>query len=169
MTSLSIYNTEYPCFLHFNEVFSTHKIKWSWSGFHLKLSRMHATELHPRRFYKNHFEDSVRQCCLDLMLGNRLVEVELQDCWTYLCIVGHIAGELLPKDPPSYMPHSSLAPEFELANALYYMFRSVFCCQIWLFWSLCLDWVCMILVTVLGTNLFAVKTHWKELVVGCKK
>lgn len=86
---------------------------------------MHAIELHPRRFYKNHFEDSVRQCCLDLMLGNRLLEVELQDCWTYLCIAGHIASELLPKDPPSYIPHSSLAPEFELANALYYMSRSV--------------------------------------------
>lgn len=81
--------------------------------------------LSSRRFYKNHFKDSIRQCCLDLMHGNSLDELELLDCWTYLRICGNIASEFLPSEPPTYIPHIALAPEFELANALYYMTRLV--------------------------------------------
>jgi hypothetical protein len=58
------------------------------------------------RYYKNHFKDSVRQCCLDIMHGVRL-------------------SEILPDEPPSYTPHIALQQEFEFANVLYQMSRSV--------------------------------------------
>lgn len=59
------------------------------------------------------------------MHGNSLDELELQDCWMYLRVFGNIASELLPSEPPGYIPHIALAPEFALANALYYMTRLV--------------------------------------------
>lgn len=80
-----------------------------------------------RRFYRNHFTDSVRQCCLDLMQGCAIVDSDIQDFWSYLRTVGNITGELIPigTPQPSYVPHVALTQEFELANALYYMCRSV--------------------------------------------
>lgn len=59
------------------------------------------------------------------MLGNFISQSEFDDCWSYLCVIGNIASELIPNSPPSYIPHVALAQEFELANALYYMSRSV--------------------------------------------
>jgi hypothetical protein len=78
------------------------------------------------RYYKNHFKDSVRQCCLDIMHGVRLSEIEIQDFWADLRTLGCIASEILPDEPPSYTPHIALQQEFEFANVLYQMSRSVF-------------------------------------------
>lgn len=51
---------------------------------------------------------------------------DLQDVWAHLNTFGNIASELvvLPP-PPAISTHSNLAQEFELANALFYMYRSV--------------------------------------------
>ncbi|XP_057652993.1 phosphatidylinositide phosphatase SAC2 isoform X2 [Diorhabda carinulata] len=75
------------------------------------------------RYYKNHFKDTVRQYCLDLMRGVELKEVEIQDFWFNLRKIGGIANEILPNETPSVAPHLALQPEFELANALYHIFR----------------------------------------------
>lgn len=80
-----------------------------------------------RRYYIQHFKDSMRQCCLDLMLGHSLSQIEIDDYWSYISVIGNIASELVPDAPPSYIPHVALTQEFELANALYYMSRSVDC------------------------------------------
>lgn len=77
------------------------------------------------RYYKNHFKDSVRQCCLDIMHGVELNEIEIQDFWTDLRKVGCIASEILPDEPPSYIPQIALEQEFAFANLLYEMSRSV--------------------------------------------
>lgn len=69
--------------------------------------------------------DSMRQCCLDLMLGNGFDDVELMDCWECLRIVGEMALEFLPEEPPKYVPSIALGPEIEMGFALYYMARSV--------------------------------------------
>ncbi|XP_008198080.1 phosphatidylinositide phosphatase SAC2 isoform X1 [Tribolium castaneum] len=75
------------------------------------------------RYYKNHFKDSVRQCCLDIMHGVDLNEIEVQDFWTDLKTVGCIASEILPDEPPSYTPQIALQQEFEFANLLFEMSR----------------------------------------------
>lgn len=78
------------------------------------------------RYYKNHFKDSVRQCCLDIVHGVNLNEIEIQDFWADLRTLGCIASEILPDEPPSYTPQIALKQEFELANVLYQFSRSVF-------------------------------------------
>ncbi|GJQ85005.1 hypothetical protein Trydic_g3667 [Trypoxylus dichotomus] len=75
------------------------------------------------RYYKSHFTDALRQCCLDLMHGNTVTESDVQDSWSHLNTIGNIANELVPLARPAYVPHIALAQEFELANAMYYMFR----------------------------------------------
>lgn len=77
------------------------------------------------RYYKSHFTDSLRQCCLDLIHGNAVTESDVQDSWSHLYKIGNIAGELVPVAQPAYLPQIALTQEFELANAMYYMFRSV--------------------------------------------
>lgn len=59
------------------------------------------------------------------MSGNDIDETELLDCWHYLRIAGEIALELLPDEPPKYVPSIALGVEVEMATALYYMTRSV--------------------------------------------
>lgn len=61
------------------------------------------------------------------MLGNELDEVEIWDCWKYLRIVSEIAVELLPDEPPKYVPSIALGAEIEMGFAIYYMARSVNC------------------------------------------
>ncbi|KAF5298153.1 hypothetical protein FQA39_LY02577 [Lamprigera yunnana] len=75
------------------------------------------------RYLKQHFKDSIRQCCLDIMLGYQISQTELDDFWLYIRVITNIAREIIPDAPPSYLPHIALGPEFELGNALYYMFR----------------------------------------------
>ncbi|XP_063921192.1 phosphatidylinositide phosphatase SAC2 isoform X1 [Zophobas morio] len=75
------------------------------------------------RYYKNHFKDSVRQCCLDIVHGVNLNEIEIQDFWADLRTLGCIASEILPDEPPSYTPQIALKQEFELANVLYQFSR----------------------------------------------
>lgn len=80
-----------------------------------------------RRYYKSHFTDSVRQCCLDLMQGDKINDTDILNFWSYLRIIGNITGEVIPVGSiePVQIPHLALTQEFELANALYYMCRSV--------------------------------------------
>lgn len=61
------------------------------------------------------------------MLGNVLDEAELMDCWHYFRIVGEIALEMLPDEPPRYVPSIALGPEIEMGFALYRLTRSVDC------------------------------------------
>ncbi|KAF5276553.1 hypothetical protein FQR65_LT03983 [Abscondita terminalis] len=75
------------------------------------------------RYYKQHFKDSIRQYCLDIMLGCQISQTELDDFWLYIRVITNIAREIIPDAPPSYIPHVALGPEFELGNALYYMSR----------------------------------------------
>ncbi|XP_031350029.1 phosphatidylinositide phosphatase SAC2 isoform X1 [Photinus pyralis] len=75
------------------------------------------------RYYKQHFKDSIRQCCLDIMLGCEVAQAELDDFWLYVRVIRNIAREYMPDAPPTYIPHVALGPEFELGNALYYMSR----------------------------------------------
>ncbi|KAK4875984.1 hypothetical protein RN001_012406 [Aquatica leii] len=75
------------------------------------------------RYFKQHFKDSIRQCCLDIMLGCQISQTELDDFWLYVRVISNIAREIIPEAPPSYIPHIALGPEFELGNALYYMSR----------------------------------------------
>ncbi|KAJ8920227.1 hypothetical protein NQ315_011888 [Exocentrus adspersus] len=75
------------------------------------------------RYYKNHFKDSIRQCCLDIMQGAQLTVVEVQDIWAYVRTVGSIASEILPADPPSLAPHLALQQEFDFAYLVYQMSR----------------------------------------------
>ncbi|CAG9858735.1 unnamed protein product [Phyllotreta striolata] len=75
------------------------------------------------RYFKNHFKDSVRQYCLDIMQDVALKEVEIQDFWSDLRKVGNIATEILPAKPPQVAPHLALQQEFELAHVLYQMSR----------------------------------------------
>ncbi|XP_017769575.1 PREDICTED: phosphatidylinositide phosphatase SAC2 isoform X2 [Nicrophorus vespilloides] len=77
------------------------------------------------RFYRNHFADSVRQCCLDLSHGSPVRVNDFEDSWSRLNTFGGIASELVPLGggAPHYIPHIALEQEFELANALYYMYR----------------------------------------------
>lgn len=79
------------------------------------------------RYYKGHFKDLCRQCCLDLMQDQDLNAAEVMDFWRSLRVVGGIASELVPiaVADPKYMTHIALGPEFELAGALYHMSRSV--------------------------------------------
>uniref|UniRef100_A0A6P7H7D0 Uncharacterized protein LOC114348040 n=1 Tax=Diabrotica virgifera virgifera TaxID=50390 RepID=A0A6P7H7D0_DIAVI len=76
-------------------------------------------------YYKNHFKDTLRQYCLDLMQGVKLYEVEIQDFWSNLLRIGGIANEILPEEIPSVAPHLALQPEFEFARAVYQISRSV--------------------------------------------
>lgn len=80
-----------------------------------------------RRYYKSHFTDSMRQCCLDLMQGAKIHESDIQNFWSYLRVIGNITGEIIPTGSvePVHIPQLALTQEFELANALYYMCRSV--------------------------------------------
>lgn len=59
------------------------------------------------------------------MLGNEPDETELMDCWQCLRIVGEMALEVLPDEPPKYVPSIALGPEIEMGFALYHMARSV--------------------------------------------
>lgn len=68
----------------------------------------------------------MRQCCLDILHGNELKEVEVRDFWAALRTVSSIASEILPEDPPSIAPHLALQQEFEFAHMIYQMSRSVF-------------------------------------------
>lgn len=61
------------------------------------------------------------------MLDNELDKAELMDCWQYLRVVGEIALEMLPDEPPKYVPSIALGPEIEMGFALYHMIRSVDC------------------------------------------
>ncbi|KAJ8983827.1 hypothetical protein NQ317_008953 [Molorchus minor] len=74
------------------------------------------------RYYQNHFKDSLRQCCLDIMQGVDLTDVELHDVWVYVKIIASIASELLPAGQ-SVGPHLALQQEFAFANLLYHMSR----------------------------------------------
>lgn len=58
------------------------------------------------------------------MLGNEPDEAELMDCWQCLRIVGEMAFEMLPDEPPKYVPSIALGPEIEMGFALYHMARS---------------------------------------------
>lgn len=77
------------------------------------------------RYYKGHFKDIVRQCCLDMAQGQPLNELEAIDFWMGVRTLRGIASELVPLGDPKHMPHIALGPEFELAGALYHMTRSV--------------------------------------------
>lgn len=61
------------------------------------------------------------------MLGNELEETLLLDCSLYLRKVSEIALEILPDEPPKYVPSIALGPEIEMGFALYHMARSVTC------------------------------------------
>ncbi|XP_072393620.1 phosphatidylinositide phosphatase SAC2 isoform X1 [Diabrotica undecimpunctata] len=75
------------------------------------------------RYYKNHFKDTLRQYCLDIMQGVKLYTVEIQDFWSNLRRIGGIASEILPEEIPSVAPHLALQPEFEFAHAVYQISR----------------------------------------------
>lgn len=59
------------------------------------------------------------------MQGQQLHELEMDNIWTSLRIIGGIANELVPLGDPKHIPSIALGPEYELAGALYYMSRSV--------------------------------------------
>lgn len=83
------------------------------------------------RYYRSHFTSTLRQCALDLLLGNILNTVEIQQLFAHeighrLQTVGNIASELLPA--PSSDAHCcqiALQQEYDMANMVYHMCRSV--------------------------------------------
>ncbi|GLV32607.1 spermathreecae [Carabus blaptoides fortunei] len=75
------------------------------------------------RYYLGHFKDTIRQYCIDLMQGQQLPELELDNIWTSLRTLGGIANELVPLGDSKHIPYIALGPEYELAGALYYMSR----------------------------------------------
>lgn len=61
------------------------------------------------------------------MQGDNVDSTDIQNFWSQLRVIGNITGEIIPigATEPVYVPHLALTQEFELANTLYYMCRSV--------------------------------------------
>lgn len=61
------------------------------------------------------------------MQGDSVNSSDIINFWSHLRVIGNITGEIIPlgATEPVHIPQLALSQEFELANALYYMCRSV--------------------------------------------
>lgn len=62
-----------------------------------------------------------------MMQGATINESDIQNFGHYFRVIGNITGEIIPigTTEPVYIPHVALTQEYEIANALFYMCRSV--------------------------------------------